>query len=135
MSEGEYTAVPRNEDEKDQEHLERSRVCTGYSLIWSALGLFGLAVLFFGLGFGVGWEWALYGACPNPSHRLSRIKMGYYLRRALFLKFSFEWIRNKLLDNKSQTPRFQDVTYSVQRHVSPTKRTVRRFLIKLSPWP
>lgn len=68
MTESRYTAVPRNEHERQEEPSRGGRSRTGSSLIFLTLGLFGLAVLSFGLGFGVAWEWASSrGRCQSQS--------------------------------------------------------------------
>ena len=58
MSAGDYTPVPPNEDEKDEELFERPGTRARFFSITSTLGLLGLSVFSLGLGFGVGWEWA-----------------------------------------------------------------------------
>ena len=58
MSAGQYTAVPPNEDEKEQQLFERPGTRARFFSITSTLGLLGLAVFSLGLGFGAGWEWA-----------------------------------------------------------------------------
>ena len=58
MSELEYTAVPRDEEERHEDLTKSMGRRSWYNCTTSMLGRLVCSTLLFGMGFGAGWEWA-----------------------------------------------------------------------------